>query len=232
MARRKAERVLVIEFDPDYRAVISTCVELADAQADPVPTLAQAVRRLEQQSHSAVVWGVPAGEKRRAEGVTQLHKAGGVPLIILDESYEEARAAFEAGADQVLPKPFVPGALVGAVVAALRSTGPRSVVSLATRIEVGSVAFDSGQRSVRSGSTAVQLTKREWELVSFLLANPNQYFAAEEIANRAWGDGSKFPEQVRTYVGRLRRKLAGLEWAGELQSQQGKGYCLRLEAPA
>jgi len=222
----------VIEFDPDYRAVITTCVELADARAEVVPTLAQGVRRLEQHPADAVVWGVPTGEKRKADGVTQLHAAGGLPLVILDESYEEARAAFEAGADQVLPKPFVPGALVGAVVAALRNSGPRSVVSLATRIEVGSVAFDSGQRSVRSGSKSVQLTKREWELVSFLLANPNQFFASEEISRRAWGDGGKAPEQVRSYVGRLRRKLAGLDWAGELVSQQGKGYCLRLEAPA
>ena len=36
-------------------------------------------------------------------------------MILLDELYEEVRASFEAGADQVLPKPFVPGALVGAI---------------------------------------------------------------------------------------------------------------------
>lgn len=231
MSRRSGPRVLVIEFDPDYRAVIARCVELAAAEPDTVSTVAQGLRRLENGGYSVVVWGVSLKETRRAEGAAQLRLLGGCPLIILDETYEAARESFEAGADQLLPKPFVPGALVGAVTAGLRGPGPSSLVPLASRIEVSGVTFDSSERSVSSNGAKISLTGREWELIAFLLANPNQYFPSEELARRAWGDQRKAPEQVRSYVGRLRRKLDGIELPGELTSKQGRGYCLKVDGP-
>ena len=231
MNRRSGPRVLVIELDPDYRAVIARCVELASAEVEPVATVAQGLRRLEAGVFTVVVWGVSLKEARRVESAAQLRLLGGCPLIILDESYEAARQIFEAGADQVLPKPFVPGALVGAVTAGLRGPGPQSLIPLASRIEVNGVVFDSNERTVSSSTARVSLTGREWELIAFLLANPNVYFPAEELARRAWGDHRRAPEQVRSYVGRLRSKLKDIQLPGELTSKQGRGYCLKVEAP-
>lgn len=222
----RGPRVMVIEADADYRAVVARCVELAGAQPEAVAGLPQAVRRLEQASFDLIIWGAPPGESDRPQRVLELHQATKLPLIVLDESYEEAKAAFEAGADQVLPKPFVPGALVGAVTAGLRGSGPTSVVPLATRIDVRDIVFDSAARTVSFGKDSVALTRREWDLLAFLLGNPGQFFSAEDLLVNAWRTSRHSAEQIRSYVARLRRKLGPLALPMRLLSQQGRGYCL------
>jgi DNA-binding response OmpR family regulator len=208
---------------------MTLCVERAEAAAQPAASIGDGLRRLEADEFDLVVWGVGADEPGWTDGVARLHEASGVPLILLDESYEDARAAFEAGADQLLPKPFVPGALVGAVKAGLRAAGPSSVVAVATRIEFADAVFDSEERAVKSRRGAAMLSRREWELLSFLLTNPNQWFDAEPLARQSWRSGRHSPEQLRSYVARLRRKMAPLQLPCDILSRRGRGYCLKLE---
>jgi DNA-binding response OmpR family regulator len=139
----------------------------------------------------------------------ELRAAARAPFILLDESSDDAGQtleSFEAGASQVLPKPFVPDALIGAIKSELRGPDVDSVVSIATRIELGGLIFDATQRTIKGPQGNVSLTKREWQLLSFFLTNPNQFFAAEEVALPAWGPDASI-EQFRTYVTRLRQKL-------------------------
>jgi len=74
------------------------------------------------------------------------------------------------------------------------------------------------------------LTKREWQLLSFFLANPNQFFAAEDVALPAWGPDASI-EQFRTYVTRLRKKLSPFDGVCEVLNEKGKGYRLVLQLP-
>jgi DNA-binding response OmpR family regulator len=74
------------------------------------------------------------------------------------------------------------------------------------------------------------LTKREWQLLSFLLANPSQFFAAEDVALPAWGPDASI-EQFRTYVTRLRQKLSPFKGVCEVVNEKGKGYRLVLQQP-
>ena len=229
MPRLARASALVIESDADYRLVIAACVGSAGVQVEAVEAVSEGLRRLQAGNFELVIWGVPLQDPRRAHIVAQFHEEAKVPLILLDESYEEARESFEAGADQVLPKPFVPGALVGAVKAALRGPGPDSLIPLASRIEVGEVVFDSGARTITHGHRSLSLAKREWELLSFLLARPNQWFPAEELVKQAWAGSHNSVDQLRTYVARLRRKLEPLELPFEIASKQGRGYYLVYE---
>jgi DNA-binding response OmpR family regulator len=137
---------------------------------------------------------------------------------------------YEAGASQVLPKPFVPDALVGAIKSELRGPDPASVVSIATKIEMGGLVFDAKLRTVASEKATASLTKREWQLLSFFLANPNQLFAAEDSALPAWGPDASI-EQFRTYVTRLRTKLSPFDGVCEVVNEKGKGYRLVLHPP-
>ncbi|MDQ6771900.1 MAG: response regulator transcription factor [Candidatus Dormibacteraeota bacterium] len=229
MPRLARPTALVIESDADYRLVIAACVESAGAQVEAVEAVSQGLRRVQAANFELVIWGVPLQDPRRAHIVAQLHEEVKVPLILLDESYDEARESFEAGADQVLPKPFVPGALVGAVRAALRGPGPESLIPLASRIEVGPVVFDSDSRTITHGQDSISLAKREWELLSFLLARPNQWLAAGELVKQAWAGSQNSVDQLRTYVARMRRKLEPLQLPFEIASKQGRGYCLVYE---
>jgi DNA-binding response OmpR family regulator len=209
-------------------------VELAGAEFESVAEFDTAKRQLERSTRfDLVILGMSADSRASPKVLSELRAAAGAPFILLDESSGDAGemlATYEAGASQVLPKPFVPDALIGAIKAELRGPDVRSVVAIATKIELGGLVFDATQRTVKSTAVAASLTKREWQLLSFFLANPNQLFAAQDVALPAWGPDSSV-EQFRTYVTRLRQKLAPFKNVCELVNEKGKGYRLALHQP-
>lgn len=232
MPRVSPARALVIEANPEYRAVIGCCAGLADVEVEAVTTVTAGVRRLGDAEFDLVIWGVPPGDPRREPVIAQIHEETTAPLVLLDEAHEESRASYDAGADQILPKPFVPGQLVGAIQAALRGPGPTSVVPLATRIELAGTIIDSEARSITRGDRSATFSRRDWELLTFLLANPGQWFSAEDLVRHAWRSSRNSAEQLRSYVMRLRRRMAPLDLPFAVTSQQGRGYRLDLDGAA
>jgi DNA-binding response OmpR family regulator len=232
MPRVAPARALVIEANAEYRAVIACCAGLADVTVESVASVSAGVRRLADSEFDLIIWGVPPGDPRRGPVIAQIHEESTAPLVLVDEAHEEARVSYEAGADQILPKPFVPGQLVGAIKAALRGPGPTSVVPLATRIELAGTTIDSESRSITRGDRSVSFSKRDWELLTFLLANPGQWFTAEDLVRLAWRSTRYSSEQLRSYVLRLRRKMEPLDLPFALTSQQGRGYRFDLEGSA
>jgi DNA-binding response OmpR family regulator len=232
--RVKLPRVLVVEANAGYRSVISHVVQLAGGEFESVAELDAARRQLERPSKfDLVILGMSADARVTAKQLGELRAAARSPFILLDESSSnagETLETFEAGASQVLPKPFVPDALIGAIKSELRGPDVASVVAIATKIELGGFVFDVKQRTVKGGEAAVSLTKREWQLLSFFLANPNQFFSAEEVAFPAWGPEASI-EQFRTYVTRLRQKLFPFKGVCEIVNEKGKGYRLVLQQP-
>jgi two-component system, OmpR family, response regulator len=222
-------RALVMEGNEEYRAVIACCARLADVAVESVATVSGGVRQLQESEVDLVIWGVSPGDPRRSSVIADIHEETTAPLIVLDEEHQEARAAYEAGADQILPKPFHPGQLVGAIKAALRGPGPTSVVPLATRIELAGTVLDSQARAITRGERSVTFSRRDWELLTFLLANPGQWFSAEDLVRLAWRSPRASAEQLRSYVLRLRRRMDGLDLPFSLASQQGCGYRLDLD---
>ena len=229
--RARLPRILVVDANAGYRSVISHVVELAGGEFESVADFDAARRLLEKSTRfDMVILGMSAESRVSPRQLGELRTAAGSPFILLDESSGEAAGTlehYEAGASQVLPKPFVPDALIGAIKAELRGPDVGSVVSIATKIELGGLVFDAKQRTVKSAQASASLTKREWQLLSFFLTNPNQLFAPEDVALPAWGPDASI-EQFRTYVTRLRQKLAPFKDVCELVNEKGKGYRLTL----
>jgi DNA-binding response OmpR family regulator len=209
-------------------------VELAGGEFESVAGFDSAKRQLEKSTgFDLVILGMSADSRVSPRFLGELRAAARAPFILLDESSGDAGntlESFEAGASQVLPKPFVPDALIGAIKSELRGPDVDSVVSIATRIELGGLMFDAKQRMITGAKANVSLTKREWQVLSFFLTNPNQFFAAEDVALPAWGPEASI-EQFRTYVTRLRQKLLPFKGVCELVNEKGKGYRLVLHQP-
>jgi DNA-binding response OmpR family regulator len=79
---------------------------------------------------------------------------------------------------------------------------------------------------VRHQGREVSLTKREFQLLQFLLDHPHRFFSTSQILNLAWADPALFPEEVRNYVRRLRKILVDLEVPVDLDNKPGRGYSL------
>ena len=215
-------RVLVVEGNACYRSVISHLVELAGGQWESVSEIDPGRKLLAgSRKFDLVIIGIDPESKIEPGILTEIRSIA--PIIMLDETYNGALQKFEAGAEQILPKPFVPDALVGAIKVEFRAAGPSSVVPLATKIELGGLVFDMKRRAILRQDAVVGFTKREWEVLAFLLASPQSYFSAEEILGQTWGTDAS-TEQLRSYVGRLRHKLSPFKAWCQLVSEKGRGY--------
>jgi len=232
MARRKRNRVsgavLIIEADDAYRAIIETCVRLAACRAEAVFDLQLALPKFERESFDALIWGVGPEEDRWSEVVAQLRARTDARVLLLADHFEAAQAAYEAGADQVLPKPFIPSALVAAIKAALRRS-PSLMMHLASRVEIKGMTFDGEGRTLHVNGQQVSFTVQEWDLLAVFLSHPNRFLSAREIIRLGWRAGEHEAEQLRIYVRRLRLKLEPLDVGCRLVSQHNRGYCLMVD---
>jgi DNA-binding response OmpR family regulator len=228
-------RILIIEANPGYRSVISHIVEKAGAQFESVAEYGHAIRQFDESKRfDMIIVGTSADSKITIAQVGKLRAVAICPLIVLAESYAETKDTldiYKAGADEVLPKPFVPDALMGAIIAEMRRPGPISVIPIAKRIELGGLVFDAKLRSLTGIGRTALFTKREWQLLTFFLASPNQFLTAVELASQAWGPETSV-EQFRSYVTRLRKKLLPFSAYCELVTEKGKGYCLAIRETA
>jgi DNA-binding response OmpR family regulator len=92
--------------------------------------------------------------------------------------------------------------------------------------ELHGLDLDPAGRMVRHQGREVALTKREFQLLQFLLDHPHRFFTTAQILGQAWADPALFPEEVRNYVRRLRKILIDLAIPVDLVNKPGKGYSL------
>ena len=92
--------------------------------------------------------------------------------------------------------------------------------------ELQGLYLDPETSMVRHKGTETHLTKREFQLLKFLIDHPHRFFSAERILAQAWGDPELFPEEVRNYVRRPRKILAVLAIPCDLINRPGRGYSL------
>ena len=92
--------------------------------------------------------------------------------------------------------------------------------------ELQGLWLDPAGRLIRHQGRELSLTKREFQLLQFLLDHPHRYFTTAQILGQAWADPALFPEEVRNYIRRLRKVLADLEVPTDIVNKPGRGYSL------
>jgi DNA-binding response OmpR family regulator len=91
------------------------------------------------------------------------------------------------------------------------------------------VDLDDRLGIVTLNGESVALTRRESQLLTFLLEHPTRYFDTRTLAARAWRDPHLASEQVRTYVVRLRRRLHEAGAGCNIRSERRRGYALMFD---
>lgn len=159
--------------------------------------------------------------------VSRLRNADATPILMLSgrDAVEDKLAAFEVGVDDFLPKPFAPEELVARVRALLRR---RSQTRGAGPLRFADLRLDPDTREVRRGARAISLTRREMELLTFLMRHPNQALRRDRIVEGVWGGLFGGDDTVlEVYIGYLRAKLEAGGESRLIQTVRGVGYALR-----
>jgi DNA-binding response OmpR family regulator len=88
--------------------------------------------------------------------------------------------------------------------------------------------LDPQSRMIRFGGAEATLTSREFQLLELLLDHPYRYFTVAQILDQAWAQPNLFPEQVRSYVARLRTMFVALQIPCDIVNRPGRGYSLEF----
>ncbi|HLI25840.1 MAG TPA: response regulator transcription factor [Chloroflexota bacterium] len=136
----------------------------------------------------------------------RLHSS--VPFMLLGPPHDGALIqALDRGADDYVPLPCRPAALLSRVRAVLRRLRPRSAERRQV-VVVGDVTVDLDQRRLFVRDREVVLSPTEWQLLAELAANAGRLLPHEELLTRAWGPEYRRDRQyLRVWIRRLRRKL-------------------------
>jgi two-component system phosphate regulon response regulator PhoB len=151
-----------------------------------------------------------------------------IPVIILtgSDSEDTIVAAFDAGVDDYVVKPFSIRELLARVKSVMRrypiGAGERRTTFLTFR----SLQVDLLTRQVKEDGMLLPLTRTEFAVLSFLLKNKNQFFNRRQIYAEVWRDDHHSDNEriVDTNISRLRKKLGAV---GDcIVNRSGYGYSL------
>ena len=145
-----------------------------------------------------------------------------VPIIMLTAKSDERDElqGFELGVDEYISKPFSPKILVARVEAILRRTGQTGTEEI---LEEEGIRIDKAAHSVTVDGDPVELSYKEFELLTYFLENKGIALSREKILNSVWNyDYFGDARTIDTHVKKLRSKLGS---KGELiKTIWGMGY--------
>lgn len=144
-----------------------------------------------------------------------------IPVILLTargEEYDQI-AGFRLGADDYITKPFSPTLLLLRMETLLKRTGK----GLYKENKNGVITMNATLRTASCDGNAMDLTKREFDLLLFLICNPNMIFSREQLLDSVWGFGFEGDNRtVDTHIKQLRIKLG--DYASYIKTVHRIGY--------
>ena len=222
-------RVLVVEDEQDIAGLIKLTLERAgDAAVEIIGRGDDALRAIAGRPPDLVILdlnlpAVPGDEICRL--LRQKPETRQIPIIMLTARTSESDrvSGLDLGADDYVTKPFSLRELGARVRAVLRRRRDGGAESKPSRYAGRHLSADFDAVMVAVDGAQVRLTRREFELLKFLVENRNRVISRDRLLERVWGyDRFIETRSVDVHVGRLRAKLGA---AGQqIETVIGLGY--------
>ena len=170
----------------------------------------EAVQIAQNQSPALIVLDVMMPEMDGLTACSKIREFSNVPIILLTAKADDMDKliGFDHGADDYLTKPFNILELKARIRALLRRTGANTTEKAGSTLTIGSITLDlDGRNAYRSGVLA-DLTAKEFDVIEFLMRNPNRVYSREALLDTIWA--YEYRSDIRTvdvHIRRLREKL-------------------------
>ncbi len=161
-----------------------------------------------------------------------IRRTSNVPIIMLTARAGETDrvVGLEIGADDYITKPFSMRELMARIHAVLRRTAG-SNTTVTEIVRAGSIEIDSKRHVAKVRDVEVDLAPREYDLLLYLIAHPQQVFSRQQLLDSVWGeDGFVDERTVDVHIRRLRKCVE--EDPGNprlLLTVRGAGYKFKVE---
>ena len=161
----------------------------------------------------------------------EVRRTSTIPILMLTARGEEYDRlfGFELGVDDYIVKPFSPKELVARMKAVLRrSSNSANNTSAVDLFEYRSLSVNINSRKVTISGKNIEMTPKEFDLLSFFVKNRDRVFTREQLLDKVWGYefGGDY-RTVDTHVKMLRESLG--EFRNLLVTVWGVGYKFEME---
>jgi DNA-binding response OmpR family regulator len=217
--------VLVVDDDADVRTLVAELLGRAGYTVSQAPDGREALRLLYDERPDLIVLDVSMPQLDGWATLERIRELSSVPVVMLSAlgaELEKVRA-LRSGADDYVTKPFGRQELLARVESVLRRSPAREVrATYADEL----LEVDFSERRVRANGVDVELTPLEFRLLTAFVDHPGQLLEHEQLLVLAWGgERGSSRDQVKLYVGYLRRKLGAAGVSPDvIESVRGYGY--------
>ena len=224
-------KVLVVEDDKKLGALVRKGLEAQGFVVDFSDNGDEGFTLATTRSYDALVLDIMLPGRDGLSIVRNLReRRSAVPVILLTarSALNERLDGLNTGADDYLTKPFYLEELVARLHALLRRASGQPT----NRLQHGDITVDLLTREVKCGAKPVELTAREFALLTYLMRSPGRTFTRAQICEHVWNyhfdPGTNL---VDVYVQHLRKKLARDSGPPVIDTVRSVGYRMAEAAP-
>jgi two-component system, OmpR family, response regulator len=223
----KTMRVLVVEDEKKTASFIRKALQVEGHAVDVLHNGTEALAAISTTPFDVVVLDVMLPGHDGLSVVRQMRdKKNATPVLLLTARGEvgEKVQGLNAGADDYLSKPFA----LEELVARVRALGRRNADDKSLTLRVGDLTLDTVTRKVKRGNTPIDLARREYLLLEFLMRSAGRICGRMAIVEKVWDyDFDPGTNLVDVYIMRLREKIDADFQPKLLQTVRGVGYMLQ-----
>ena len=224
----EALKILVVDDEPRMRKLVKDFLTVKGFQVIEAEDGEQAIDIFfEEKDIALILLDVVMPKMDGWEVLKTIRQYSQIPILMLTARGEEQDElqGFKLGADEYISKPFSPKILVARVEAILRrsSQGSKDV------IEIGGIRIDKSAHLVEIDGVPVDLSYKEFELMTYFAENQGIALSREKILNNVWNyDYFGDARTIDTHVKKLRSKLG--EKGEYIKTIWGMGYKFEVDA--
>ena len=169
----------------------------------------EAVRAVREESPDLVVLDVMMPNMDGLTACSKIREFSDIPIILLTAKADDMDKliGFDHGADDYLTKPFNILELKARIRALLRRAGGIAKKESSHDLSIGSITLDLDARNAYKNGTLADLTAKEFDVIEFLMRNPNRVYSREALLDTIWA--YEYRSDIRTvdvHIRRLREK--------------------------
>ena len=217
-------RILAVDDEKPILELLRLSLGRSGYQCDTAQDGAEALRMIEQNEYDLLLLDVMLPG---IDGFTLMEYIGssGVPVIFITakDAIADRVRGLHLGAEDYIVKPFNILELQARVEGVLRRHGKLDSVIRINGLEINTLSMQ-----VLRGGEELQLTRKEYELLSLFARNPGIVLSKDVIYERIWG--GEYPDATRTVELHIQRMKKKAGWEDSLKSVYGMGYRLSRES--
>ena len=223
-----ADRILLVEDEEKLARMVELELKYEGYQVEKALDGRSGLELALQGGFDLVLLDIMLPQLSGMEVLRRLRRESQVPVIMLTarDSVIDKVAGLDSGADDYITKPFAIEELLARIRAALRNKSGRGGHKLAA----GPLSMDVERHQVTVKGQAVELTKKEFDLLRHLLENKGRVLTREALLDSVWGfDFVGETNSVDVYIRFLRSKIDEAFGVKLIHTVRGVGYVIREE---